>query len=258
MPTGRNVAAAGTWIAAPGGLESGLGIVVRNANEMVAAANLQLDQGADLVKLYVESRRGRDSPWTAADIRRVVDAVHGRGARVTAHAMWLKTARAAILGGVDAVEHGFHLDADACAEMARRGTYLVSTLIVPRNWLRMGTTTSGTFWSSRAGRRYARNMLEAGEASVATARQEGVRIAAGTDFGGGSPRAGQLAWEVESLVAAGMQPWQALGAATWRGGELLGNADAGRIREGGPANFFLVDGDPLSDPAALWNVARLA
>ena len=32
----------------------------------------------------------------------------------------------------------------------------------------------------------------------------------------------QLAWEVESLVATGMQPWQALGAATWRGGELLG------------------------------------
>ncbi len=252
------VAAAGTWIAAPGGLESGLGIVVRDADEMVAAANLQLDQGADLVKLYVESRQGRESPWTAADIRRVVDAVHGRGARVTAHAMWLKTARAAIFGGVDAIEHGFHLDADACAEMARRGTYLVSTLIVPRNWLRLGTTTSGTFWSTRAGKRYARNMLAAGEDSVAIARQKGVKIAAGTDFGGGSPRAGQLAWEVESLVAAGMQPWQALGAATWRGGDLLGNADAGRIREGGPADFFLVDGDPLSDPAALWNVARLA
>jgi imidazolonepropionase-like amidohydrolase len=55
-----------------------------------------------------------------------------------------------------------------------------------------------------------------------------------------------------------MQPWQALGAATWRGGELMVEPDAGRIRETGPADFFLVDGDPYSDPAALWRVERIA
>jgi imidazolonepropionase-like amidohydrolase len=77
-------------------------------------------------------------------------------------------------------------------------------------------------------------------------------------MGGGSTRAGKLAWEVESLVAAGLQPWQALGSATWRGGDLLGRAAAGRIIEGNRADFFLVDGDPLSNPAALWRVLRLA
>jgi imidazolonepropionase-like amidohydrolase len=90
------------------------------------------------------------------------------------------------------------------------------------------------------------------------ARQAGVTICAGTDFGGGGSRAGQLAWEVESLVETGMQPWQALGAATWRGGELMEEPAAGRITEGGPADFFLVGGDPYSDPAALWRVDRLA
>jgi hypothetical protein len=34
--------------------------------------------------------------------------------------------------------------------------------------------------------------------------------------------------------------------------------DAGQIAEGGPAAFFLVHGDPLSDPAALWHVWRVA
>src|SRR5437763_15260520 len=38
---------------------------------------------------------------------------------------------------------------------------------------------------------------------------------------------------VESLVAAGLEPWEALGSATWRGGELLGEPDAGVLREGG-------------------------
>ena len=71
-------------------------------------------------------------------------------------------------------------------------------------------------------------------------------------------QANQLAWEVESLVTAGLEPWEALAAATWRGGELLDESDAGVIREGGPADFFLVHGDPLSDPEALWRVWRVA
>jgi imidazolonepropionase-like amidohydrolase len=43
-----------------------------------------------------------------------------------------------------------------------------------------------------------------------------------------------------------------LAAATWRGGELLDEPGAGVLVEGGPADFFLVHGDPLSDPSALW------
>nr|MBA3795946.1 amidohydrolase [Chloroflexota bacterium] len=65
-------------------------------------------------------------------------------------------------------------------------------------------------------------------------------------------------WEVESLVAAGLEPWEGLAAATWRGGQLLGEPDAGTIRDGGPADFFLVHGDPLSDPTALWRVWKVA
>ncbi len=82
-------------------------------------------------------------------------------------------------------------------------------------------------------------------------------MAAGTDFGGGSLRANQLAWEVECLVEAGMEPWQALAAATWVGGDLLGEPTAGRITVGGPADFFLVHGNPLEDPSALWRVWRV-
>jgi hypothetical protein len=41
---------------------------------------------------------------------------------------------------------------------------------------------------------------------------------------------------------------------TWRGGELLGEPEAGVIRVGGPADFSLGHGDPLSGPMALWRV----
>jgi imidazolonepropionase-like amidohydrolase len=251
------VRSGGTWIAPPAVMDAGVAVVARNADELVTAALKQLQQGSDLVKLYVQAANSNDSPWTAAEVRRVVDAVHARGALVTAHVMRLGPARAAVLAGVDAIEHGFRLDADVCAEMKRRGTRLVTTLIVPKSWLVIGQQ-SGGYWATRAGKRVARQLLERGQDSARLARQAGVTICAGTDFGGGGSRAGQLAWEVESLVETGMQPWQALGAATWRGGELMSEPDAGRITETGSADFFLVSGDPYSDPAALWNVRQLA
>ena len=143
--------------------------------------------------------------------------------------------------------------------MARRGTFLVSTLAVFRSWLSFGATTTIATVRERRWADGDRGPARAGDREPSAWRKAaGVRIASGTDFGGGSLRANQLAWEVESLVAAGFEPWEALGAATWRGGELLDEPAAGAIAEGGPADFFLVHGDPLSDPAALWRVWRVA
>jgi imidazolonepropionase-like amidohydrolase len=248
---------AGTWLTRAGGLPDSAGAIeVQDADGLLEAALVQLDAGADLVKLYLDGP-GATAPWSASEVQRVVDAAHDRGVRVTAHATDLAGARAGVRGGVDAIEHGFVLDADLCAEMARRGTFLVSTLAVTRSWLTFGRTTTLGLFTTADNRRAYEARLEAAEASVETARRAGVKICAGTDFGGGSLRANQLAWEVESLVRAGLEPWEALAAATWRGGELLGEPEAGTIREGGPADFFLVHGDPLSEPAALWRVWRV-
>jgi imidazolonepropionase-like amidohydrolase len=142
--------------------------------------------------------------------------------------------------------------------MARNGTALVSTLTVNQSWLTFGRTTSIARFAPPERRAFYQARHEASSASVGLARRAGVTICAGTDFGGGSARANQLPWEVELLVGAGLEPWEALAAATWRAGELLGEPEAGVIREGGPADFFLVHGDPLSDPSALWRVWRVA
>ena len=136
--------------------------------------------------------------------------------------------------------------------MARNGVRLVSTLSVMSSWRTFGRTTTLPRFAADEGRARVEARRERAMASVAVARRAGVAVSTGTDFGGGSTRANQLAWEVEHLVEAGFEPWDALGCATWRGGELLGEPDAGVIREGGPADLVLVHGDPLSDPRALW------
>jgi imidazolonepropionase-like amidohydrolase len=188
----------------------------------------------------------------------VVELAHARGARVAAHSGRLSGAREAVLGGVDSIEHGFDLDAATAGEMARRGTTLVSTLAVMRSWQSFGDTTALERFAADEGRERIAARREQAEPSNRLARDAGVAIATGTDFGGGSHRANQLAWEVGSLDAAGIAPVDAIAAATWRGGELIGEPDAGVLREGGPADFFLVHGDPLSDPEALWRVWRTA
>ena len=252
------IRAAGTWMTKPGALPTGVGVEARDGDELRALAIRQLDDGADLVKVYFDSRDPSRSAWTLNEVRRVTDAVHARGAKVAAHVGKLPGVRVAVAGGVDSVEHGNQLDADVAREMVAKGVVLVTTLTVLRSFLTFGRTTRLSTFAGTGRMAAWGDELEAVEASVRIARDAGVTIAAGTDFGGGSGRANQLAWEVESLVHAGLDPVEALAAATWRGGELLGEPDAGSVREGGPADFFLVHGDPLSDPAALWRVWRHA
>jgi imidazolonepropionase-like amidohydrolase len=250
------IRAAGTWIGRRGCLP-GLAIDVDDADQLLGAAKRQLDDGADLVKLVVDAV-GEGARFLADDIRPVVEEAHSRGAKVTAHSTDLDGARAGVDAGTDSIEHGDQLDVELARQMAEQGTFLVSTLAVLRSWATFATTTRLDGFVGTEDRRWVAEARQTTAESVRIAHAAGVRIAAGTDFGGGSTRANHLAWEVESLVEAGLEPYEALAAATRRGGELLDEADAGVIQEGGPADFFLVHGNPLSDPSALWRVWRTA
>jgi imidazolonepropionase-like amidohydrolase len=212
-----------------------------------------MDAGADLVKIAVDTgRTGDEITFTRDELEPTVTAVHARGKRITAHAQG-KGAAVAAAAGVDSIEHGFGVDAATARQMTGRTT-LVPTLSVLESFKGFAATVGGRFTEGQAA---TAALQEEAFAAVRAAKTAGVRIATGSDFGGGSVRPGHLAWEVDMLVRAGLQPYEALGSATWIGGELLGLKDAGTIAEGGAANAVLVHGDPLSDPAALWRLWRV-
>ncbi len=250
--------AAGTWLDRRGTFAGSVGLTeASDAAELLGLARRQLDEGADLLKVYLDGPEGDASPWTVDELRPVVELAHAAGRPVTAHSTHLAGARVGVAAGVDSIEHGMEVDEELAAAMARADVALVSTLSVFRSWRTFARTTALPRFASPDGMRRIAEREERARESVRLARAAGVRIATGTDFGGGSTRANQLAWEVEALVDAGLEPWEALGAATWRGGELLREPEAGIVREGGPADFLLVHGDPLSDPGALWRVWRI-
>ncbi|MDU0288946.1 amidohydrolase family protein [Saccharothrix longispora] len=246
--------AAGTWIARTGALPHGLAVEVAHGADLLGAARVQLDDGADLVKLYLDGPDRDTPPFSADEVSALVREAHARGAKVAAHAGALHGARVGAAAGVDSIEHGFELDRDAAGAMAAAGTTLVSTLGVLHSWLTFTSTSTVDRFTGPDSRAGIGARLEAAEEGVRLAHAAGVAVAGGSDFGGGSLRANQLAWEAESLVRAGLPPHEALAALTWRGGDLLGDPAAGRLVVGGPAHFSLVHGDPLSDPACLWRV----
>jgi imidazolonepropionase-like amidohydrolase len=222
------IAAAGTWIGRRGRYVS-FAIQVGSAEELLAAAMAQLDLGADLVKIAVDGATRSASTFTAAELKPAVDAVHARGKRVAVHAQGFGS-RVAAEAGVDTIDHGYTIEPDTAALMRGR-TALVTTLSVPVAF------NNGT-------------ELAYGLASVKTAHDAGVRIATGTDFGGGPPRPGNFALELELLVRAGLEPYEALGAATWAAGEVIGIPGVGTLAVGSAANAVIVEGNILSDISA--------
>ena len=243
---------AGTWIGKTGYPDMW---VTTDDDGLTAAALGQLDLGTDFVKIYMDAPGGvKDSPFSVAAMTAMTKAVHARGGRVACHSGYLDGARVAALSGVDSIEHGMELDDDIARTMQRNNVTLTSTLSVFASWETFARTTAiERFTTGESAQRIAKRK-EGAYASVAAAKRAGVRIATGSDFGGGSVRAGHLAWEVELLVSAGLTPREALVAATRAGGELLGDDHAGRIEPGLPADLVLVHGDPLSDARALWRV----
>jgi imidazolonepropionase-like amidohydrolase len=243
---------AGTWIGGTGYPQMW---ITTDSAGLKDAAMSQLDLGTDLVKLYMDAPGGvKDSPFTVDAVRETAAAVHARGAKVAAHSGYFDGARVAAEAGVDSIEHGMELSDDTARTMKRHNVTLVSTLSVFASWETFATTTTIDRFTTAESRRRIAARKEVAYASVAAAKRAGVTIATGSDFGGGSVRAGHLAWEVELLVAAGLEPFEALASATRHGGALYGVDHAGRIEVGMPADLVLVHGDPLSDARALWRV----
>jgi imidazolonepropionase-like amidohydrolase len=252
--------AAGTWIAHQGTYVP-FARHFANAAELHAAIAEQIAAGADLIKVALapwnDGMRPEGAPavpFDAALLAVAVAAAHASGRTIACHANDPESCRIAAHGGVDSLEHGMFLEPGDLAAMAANGAVLVPTLSVWDDWLFYAREMD---WPAARVTR-AEQLRDSSQAAMASAIRAGVRIAAGTDSGGGSVRHGRLAREIELMIACGMQPAAALHAATQEGARLLGeDAERGAIAVGMIADLVLLDRNPLEDPAALRLVAAV-
>jgi imidazolonepropionase-like amidohydrolase len=232
---------------APGG--SIFGTMYREADgpwDMRKAVREQIRRGAAFVKFMATGARSvvdedpEPAQMTLEEMTAVVDEAHRMGKRVAAHAEGLEGTRWAIEAGADSIEHGLslHRAPELLEEMASRNIVLVPTLTTFHDLAERFATDFAEPLVDQAKRQ-----LDEAYRTVEVARRTGVTIAVGYDSG----PPGTSAQEMLRLAEAGMNPIEAITAATLGGAAALGRADVGRLSPGAMADLIVVRGKPDED-----------
>ena len=209
--------------------------------------------GADVIKLFATSGLGAggDQTMTDAQIEAVCSEAKAQGLRAVVHAIGDKGARASVLAGCTAIEHGTFVSNETLDLMAERGTYFDPNMLVLHNYL-----------DNRAGfPAFTPQTLETLEKGIAPmadalkrARARKVKIVFGTDAVAGSH--GRNAEEfVYRVKEAGETPADVLVSATSLAAESLGLGDRlGAIAVGYAADLVATEGNAIDDVTAVRRV----
>ncbi len=235
--------------------------VVDGPDEVRKAVRAILRAGGDFIKLM--STGGVLSPsdepghtqFTPDEIAIMVSEAAAAGKTCMAHAQGTQGIKNAVNAGVESIEHGIWLDDEVMAEMKRRGTFLVPTLVAPIWVLRNSEKAPGSVLPQSV--RKTKEVMADHRVSISRAITQGLRVAMGTDSGVGPH--GHNAEELEHYVDCGMTPMQAIVSTTSVASECIHmQNDVGTLQPGKYADLLLVDGDPLADIKILQDKAKLA
>ncbi len=225
------------------------------ADDCRKAAREQFREGADFIKICTTGGvlSERDLPtsaqFTMDEIRAIVEEAQRVGSFVAAHAEGTQGIKNAIRGGVKTIEHGDFIDDEGIKLMLENGNILVPTFSIGERIISDGEKYKVPSW----GIKKMHQLWEVQSTNFKKAKNAGVKIAAGTDFGGGplTPH-GENAQELELLVKEGLTPMEAIMAATKTGAEALNmKEEIGTLEAGKFADLIVVSGDPLSDISIL-------
>jgi imidazolonepropionase-like amidohydrolase len=246
---------------------------VSTPDEAIRFVNKQVSNGADYIKIFIEDGTTVGFPGLTVisnnSLLAAVKEAHRLGKLAIAHVTTLEGARKAISAGVDGLAHLFfdrQTTTELTATIASSGAFVTPTLVTLSTAFgnsaaelakdkRVSSRLSMKWLNSlsRSMNVYPQGNLEDAFASVRALHNAGVDILAGSDVSepipilGGLAHGASLHHELKLLVAAGLEPIEALRAATSNPARRFGLTDRGRIAPGKRADLILVDGDPLTN-----------
>jgi len=183
---------------------------------------------------------------TVEEIKAIVDEAHMTGMKVAAHAHGASGIRAAILGGVDTIEHASLVDDEGIRLAVQRGVYF-------------GMDIYNTDYTQTEGKKNGvlednlqkdRDIALIQRQNYQKALRAGVKMIYSTDAGV-YPH-GQNARQLATMVKWGATPLQAIQSATITAAKALGQpGDVGQVKVGAWGDLVGVTGDPLKDVTVL-------
>jgi imidazolonepropionase-like amidohydrolase len=241
---------------APGGrFFAGMYREADGVDDVRRAVREQIRYGADFVKVMTTGARSVEledpgpAQLTRDELHVLVEEAYRLGYRTCAHCEGLAGTELAVEAGIDTIEHGMYLNQrpDLLEQMAANGQVLVPTLSFLHYTAREGEWTP---LLTDLGR----HNVEQAQLTVAAAHAAGVRLAMGFDY----EPLHEAANELLRMIEAGLPARDALVAATSGGAYALGiDAHVGTIEEDKAADLLAIDGDPLTEPAAVCDPARI-
>lgn len=243
---------AGEPIMRTGGHAHFLGREADGVDDVRKAVREQLKKGADVIKIMVSGGMSTSgsSPmmqeFTDEEIAAAIDEAHRAGRTIAAHAHGGPGVTVAVRNGIDTIEHGALLTEEQVSMIAQSETILVSTEAVARAVAELPGMPD-----------HYRDKIAGSIAATATmlawAHKAGATVAVGCDTAHA-----RMDVEMSALVDAGWSPVEAIRSLTLNGAKVLRrDHDLGSIEPGKIADLVVLQGDPLSDPAALRNVHRV-
>ncbi|MFT2092725.1 amidohydrolase family protein [Paraglaciecola sp. 2405UD69-4] len=230
--------------------------VINGIADARKAVRQRYKDGADLIKITATggvlsvAKSGQNPQFMDDELAAIVETAKDYGMTVAVHAHGKKGMLRAIKAGVTSIEHGTFMDKEVMTQMKKYGTYYIPT-IMAGNWVAEKAKIDGFF--PELVRPKAASIGPLIQKTFAKAHKAGVKIAFGTDSGVSAH--GDNALEFVLMVEAGMQPIEAIRAATLNAAQLLQIEDTlGTIEVGKLADLVAVKGDPLADISLLQDV----
>jgi len=231
-----------------------------------------IKEGADYVKIVATGGSTRTSypnlpAYTVDELRAITDEARRFAKLTAAHCASAQSIADCLEAGVDMIIHCVFEDAegrysfreDLAEQMVKAGAWANPTLHNTRATvfaLEEKQRRDGSL--SAADELLLEQRTRSLEQRLDTTRrllEMGARVTAGSDSPWANYPAGGFVHELDTLTEAGMSNGEAIVAGTSDSAASIGMGDvAGRLEPGRPADVLVVEGDPVRDLEALWNV----